>query len=153
MCCTRRRRRGVCSAGNSEGSDELAGDEDAVLHAVDDFFVSGDDGGEDAAEGDWAVRRCEVVGAETDAAAHGADVAGAWFEERVFDDGGGGEFLDDPWVVRELGGGGGEGLGPFVLTDVVADDDGAAAPCEFGEAAEFEDETPLFLGEGGDVEP
>jgi hypothetical protein len=39
----------------------------------------------------------------------------------VFDDGGGGEFLDDPWVIRELGGGGGEGLGPFVLTDVVAD--------------------------------
>lgn len=143
----------MCSAGSSEGSDELAGDEDTVLHAVDDFFVSGDDGGEDAAEGDWAVRGCEVVGAETDAAAHGADVAGAWFEERVFDDGGGGEFLDDPWVVRELGGGGGEGMGPFVLTDVVADDDGAAAPCEFGEAAEFENEAALFLGEGGDVEP
>lgn len=61
------------------------------------------------------------------------------------------EALKDVGVLGEGLEGVFEGLLPGVLGLVGADDDAAGAPGEFGEAAGFEDEIALRLGEGGEL--
>ena len=113
--------------GRAEGGSDDRRDEDRVVHAVDDLFVRGDDRGEHTAER-GASFGDEVVGAETNAAAHGADGAGVAIVVGVLDDARVGEAHEDPGVMGKVGEGEIDGGGPILVRDIRADDNSPAAP-------------------------
>ncbi len=119
------------------------GNQNGVAHPVQQFFVRRADGGQRAAQPRFPLRR-KVVGAEPHPPLHDVECA-----EAV-----GVRLLDQPSFVealqdvgpRGVGGEGGfqEGF-PFALRKVGGNVDAPPAPGQFGKAADFQDESPLFL--------